>query len=110
QPRQSFVAGDKISLRVVVKATGKGIASMMLCQVDKRKPLQQAFDVAANGEQALTFEIDAAAMRLGAGFHQVEVKLETAADALPFNNQRYQTFKIGEKPKVLVLADDVKKA
>lgn len=107
QMRQSFAAGEKIPLRVTLKATGKGVESSMICQVGKQQ-MPQAFNLQADEMQTLTFEIDSAAWQLGPGLHQAEVKLETA-DALPFNNRRHATFEIRDKTKILVLVDNVKK-
>ena len=105
--RQSFAEGEKVPLRVVARATGEKMSNTVVVQVGK-KMLRQGFDVDAGKQQTLTMEIESAG--LGPGLHQAEVKLETAADALTFNNVWYVTFGIHAPQKVLVLADDVKKA
>jgi hypothetical protein len=105
--RQSFTDGEKVPLRAVVKATGEKASNTMLVKIGK-KTLAQAFNVDAGKQETLMLEIDTAG--LGPGLHQAEVKLETATDALSFNNVWYLTFSIHAPQKVLVLADDVKKA
>jgi hypothetical protein len=102
--RQSFLQGERIPLRVVVSATGKSAAGTVQVKMAGRKPLEQAVTVAAGEQQTMTFDIDTD--KLAAGFYQVEVA-EPTADSLPFNNRRFVTFKIQEKPKILVLADDL---
>jgi hypothetical protein len=104
--RPSFNAGDRIPLRIVVKATGKKVGNAVLVLVDGKQAAEPApFEIDADQEKALAVELDTAG--LGPGMHHVEARLETAADALPFNNIRYLTFTIHEKQRVLVLADDI---
>jgi hypothetical protein len=106
--RQAFAHGEKIALRAVVQATGQKIASTMTCQIGS-KTLRQAFDIEAGKPRSLQFTIDSAAWDLQAGFHQATIGFENVTDALAFNNQRFVTFQIVQKPRVLVLADDLKR-
>lgn len=106
--RQALNDGEKIELRAVVKATGQQVKSAMICKVGGQD-FPQAFEVAAGGQQTLTFVIDTEKLGLKPGLHHLQVSLETSKDALPFNNQRQVTFKILEKPRVLVLADDLRR-
>lgn len=105
--RQSFNAGEKIPLRAVVKRTGAKMSNTLIVQISAKKAAEQFFNAEEGKSQTLALEIDTAGLK--PGLHQTEVKLETTDDALPHNNKRFVTFKIVEKPRVLVLADDLKK-
>jgi Aerotolerance regulator N-terminal/von Willebrand factor type A domain len=104
--QQTFLEGEKIPLRVVVKATGKSSDNTLLLRIDGKEALKQSVSVPAGESQTLTFAIATDSLKLGPGYHQAEV-VESTLDALPFNNQRFVTFFIKEKPRVLVLADDL---
>jgi hypothetical protein len=108
QPRQVFAADEKIILRALVQATGRHYSTNVVCRVGS-KTYQQAVAVKAGERQVAAFEIDAQALRLEPGPHQVEVRLATP-DLLAFDNVRYATFTIRAPRRVLVLADDVRKA
>ncbi len=105
--RQTFLQGEKIPLRVVVRATGKSSDNTLLLKIDGKEMAKQSVSVAAGESQTITFIIDTDSLKLGPGYHQAEV-IEPTVDALPFNNQRLVTFAIQKKPKILVLADDLK--
>jgi hypothetical protein len=109
--RQSFTEGEKIPLRVTVKSTGKSISNThsVLIKIGGKTVADQLYLVEANNQTTRTLEIDAEKTKLGVGQHQAEVSLETATDALPFNNVRYVTINIHAPQKILVLADDAKK-
>lgn len=109
QPQQAFAAGERWVLQATVQATGKDIDNALLCQLDGKKQPARAFKVAAGQKEAIPL-LDASVLAdLAPGPHQVEVRFETAADALPFNNQAYLTFAVRDKRRVLVLADDLKR-
>jgi hypothetical protein len=108
--RQSFTSGEKIPLRVTVKAAGTKMTNTLLVTVDGKESLEQGFDVEKGEPKTLALDIDTTELKLAEGSHQVEVRFETPTDALSFNNKRYVTFEIQSKQKILVLADDVKKA
>ncbi len=105
--RQTFLEGETILLRVVVKATGKSSDNTLQVKLAGKKVSERPVNVTAGEEQTVTFAIDTSLLKLGPGFHQLEVVAPTV-DALPFNDQRFVTFRIKERPKVLVLADDLK--
>ncbi len=108
EPRQAFAEGEKIELRAVVKATGQKITSTLICNIGATE-VRQAFNVEAGAQEAVTVIIDSAKLGLKPGLHQAAIRLEAATDLLAFNNQRHVTFKILDKPRVLVLVDDVKR-
>lgn len=105
--RQVFRQGEKIPVRVLVKATGKSSDATLQVKIDGKEALQQPVSVAANETQTVALEIDSAALKLAPGQHHLDIAQPTA-DALAFNNQRFVTFSIQKKPKILVLADDLK--
>ncbi len=110
QPQQTFAAGERWVLQATVQATGKDIENALLCQLDGKKKPARSFKVAAGQKEAIPL-LDASVLAdLAPGPHQLEVRFETAADALPFNNQTYLTFAVRAKRRILVLADDAKKA
>ena len=106
--QQVFGEGETFTFSAVVNAVGKSGAFTINCQVANLKAQQQIVHVQPGEQAAVTFEIETAGLKPGQ--YQAEVKLEIAADLLPFNNQRYVTFEIRKMPKILVLADDLKKA
>ncbi|MSQ94756.1 MAG: VWA domain-containing protein [Gemmataceae bacterium] len=106
--RQAFSEGEKIEVRAVVKATGQKVTSTLICKVGNNE-LRQTFNVEAGGQETVTLAIDSEKLSLKPGLHQAEIKLDTATDSLPFNDQRHVTFQIRDKPRVLVLADDLKR-
>lgn len=107
--QQAFLERDKVPLQVVVSATAKATSAVLVTQGDKTL-VAQNFSVEAGKPQTLALEIDAAALGLRPGLHQVEVKWEGSTDLLPHNNRRFVTFKILPRPRVLVIADDLARA
>ena len=105
--RQSFTEGETIRLRVLVKATGKDATNTLILNVDGKVRATQAFNAEAGKPQTLTLDLDTTG--LGIGVHHAEAKFENA-DGLPFNDVRFLTFEIRTKQKILVLADDERKA
>ncbi len=101
--RQVFGDDEKILLQAHVQATGNDFNTMLACQLGK-KTFQRAVVLQAGQREAIPFEIDIAELKLGPGFHQVEVRLATP-DLLPANNTRFATFAIRAARKALVLAD-----
>ena len=108
QPRQVFAADEKIILRALVKATGKDYSTDVICQIGTKKE-QSGVTVKAGERQVAAFEIDPAALHLQPGPHQAEIRLATP-DLMGFDNVRYVTFVIREPRRVLILADDPRKA
>lgn len=104
--RRTFLQGEKIPLRVVVKATGKKIDGTLVLKIDGKEAHKEPVSVAAGETQSATLVIDTDSLKLGPGYHQAEIA-EPTVDALLFNNQRFVTFAIQKKPRVLVLADDL---
>jgi hypothetical protein len=111
QMQQSFAAGEKWVLQALVQATGKEVDNTLLCQVDGKKLPPRSFKLAA-GQKELVPLFDSATLAdlKEAPFHQVEARFETSADALPLNNQAYLTFVIRARQRILLLADEVKRA
>jgi hypothetical protein len=110
QIQQTFGAGEKWVLQALVQAIGKEGDNTLLCQLDGKKYPPRSFKVAA-GQKEIVPLLDASVLgALPAGPHQIEVRFESSADALAFNNQTYLTFAIRAKPRVLVLADETKRA
>jgi len=108
QTRQVFAADEKIILRALVQATGKEYSTNVVCRLGS-KSYQQAVFVKAGEREVASFEIDAQALKLEPGPHQVEVRLATP-DLMAFDNVRYATFAIRAPRRVLVLADKESKA
>jgi hypothetical protein len=106
--RQSFTQGETIRLRVLVKATGKDVLNTLMLSVDGKERMTQEFTAEAGKPQTLMLDLDTTG--LGIGAHQAEVKFKITPDALPFNDGRFLTFEVQTKQKILVLADDEKKA
>jgi hypothetical protein len=106
--------GEPIQIQATVRATGADFDTELLCQLDNdadsgRPPDKQAIQLAAGQGRVLVFE-RAAPPRPQGGLaemtYQVTVKHQTA-DALPFNNIGYATFRTRQRLKVLtVVADD----
>jgi hypothetical protein len=103
--RNTFLQGEKIPLRVVAKATGKSVDATLQVKLAGKKVLDHAETFAAGDARTVTLTLDSNALKLEPGDHQFEI-VEPTADALPFNNTRYVTVRIQEKPRVLVIADD----
>lgn len=106
--RDSFTAGERIPLRVTVKATGKGkdkdVQNLLVVLVDGKEAIRQAFDLEADKQRTLALDLESA--KLDPGFHSVEIRLGTSDDSLAFNNVRFATIHLHTMPPVLVLADD----
>ena len=103
----TFIAGDKISANTLVKATGFKLESTLIATLADRKdkPVTQSIPSIETGkEQPFALEMDSAGLK--AGFHQATVKFASEPDAWLANNQRFVTFRILEKPRVLVLTED----
>jgi len=108
QVRQVFSEDENIIVRVPVQAIGKDYDNEVICQIGGNT-LRQARAVKAGERVNALFELDPGKLRLAPGLHQLEVRLG-ATDSLPFNNSRYLTFAIREPQRVLVIADEVRKA
>ena len=105
---EAFVQGEDIELRARVVATGQAVANTLIFQVGARE-VRQAFDAEPGKPLNLTFRLSASEWKLAPGTHQAEFRFESAGDALAFNNRRFVTFAVQNQPRILVLADDVKK-
>src|SRR5207244_943772 len=100
--QQSFAPGEKIPLRVTVKATGKDVETSLLCKVAEHET-RQGFQIKAGDEQTIILPLDTSLWKLEPGLHQAVVKFEREADDLSFNDQRFITFAIRKMAPVLVL-------
>jgi hypothetical protein len=100
--RQTYLAGDKFPLKVTVRATGSKTSSAINVKVGNQT-VTQIVNVEAGSHGTFELEIDSANIK--AGLHQAEVSLETD-DSWPGNNRRYVTFRIVDKPRILVLCED----
>ncbi len=107
--RTLFTDGEKIPVRAVIEAIGKDLQNTLVWQLGTHQH-SQPFEVKAGQKLTLVHEIDLSVLKLPAGPHSLEARFETSTDALPFNNQRFATFSVAEKQRVLVLADDPAKA
>jgi hypothetical protein len=105
QMQQSFAAGERWVLQAVVQATGKDLDNSLLCQLDGKKQPPRSFKVAAGQKEVIGLLDSSALTDLAPGPHQVEVRFETAADALSFNNQANLTFAVRDRRRVLLLTD-----
>ncbi len=107
--RTLFTDGEKIPVRAVIEAVGKDLQNTLVWQLGTHQH-SQPFEVKSGQKLTLVHELDLTMLKLPAGPHSLEARFETSTDALPFNNQRFATFNVAEKQRVLVLADDPAKA
>jgi len=114
----SVAPGREVHIVAHVRATGrtsKRADRKVICQVDGRPPQEREAQVEpGNAPAAVRFTYRTAPLAgparsedLGAGSHQVVVRLE-GTDRLPFNNTRFATFVVNPGRKVLLLADQVR--
>lgn len=105
--------GERIQIQVTVRATGADFDTELLCQLDNdadsgRPPDKQAIQLAAGQGRVFVFEREAPP-RPERGpaemTYQVTAKHQTA-DALPFNNTGYATFRTRQRRKVLTIVPD----
>ncbi len=106
--RPSFLEGEKIPLRALVQSSALKGDHVLVVQVGGQS-IEQHCHPEPGKPQTLALEIDAPALGLKPGFHQAEVRFETEGDLLPGNDRRFVTFRVLPKPRVLVLADDLKR-
>jgi hypothetical protein len=101
-PRQVVPPGDKVLLRITVRATGADCDTEVLCRIDGEKTAdRKPIKLAAGQSQVLVFERGG----LAPGPHQAEITLANA-DSLRFNNSLFATFAVRGGRKVLTLVDD----
>lgn len=108
--QESFLAGDRIALNVVVQATGAKLENTLVVELlePKGRKASQIIPVLEPGKsQTLMLELETAVLAPGT-YHAV-VKLQNDPDAWLGNNQRFLTFRILERPRVLVLTTDSKR-
>ena len=77
----------------------------LVWQIGDRKDVVHLERLRPDQPELVSIQVNTAEWKLRPGPHQVEVRLETE-DLLSFNNRRYATFAVRQKPRVLVLADD----
>src|SRR5262249_40361588 len=99
--------GSEVTIAAFIRATGnradRKVIRKVICQVDAGRPQEEEAQVEpGNPPAAVRFTYRTAP--LGAGSHQVVVRLE-GTDQLPFNNTRFATFVVNPGRKVLLLAD-----
>ncbi|HTU18074.1 MAG TPA: BatA domain-containing protein [Gemmataceae bacterium] len=105
--------GERIQIQATVRATGTDFDTELLCQLDNdadsgRPPDKQALQLAAGQGRVFVFEREAPPRPRGGpaeATYQVTVKHQTA-DALPFNNTCFATFRTRERRKVLTIVAD----
>src|SRR5262249_8229309 len=92
------------------KATGAKLDNVVVAKLLDRKDdvRQNTTPVESGKQQSLTLAIDSRDLK--PGFHQAIVQFETEPDAWVANNQRFVTFRIQEKPRVLILTEDRKRS
>lgn len=101
-PRQLIPTGDKVLMRVTVRATGADCDTEVTCRIDNEKtPERKPVQLAADQSRVLTFERSG----LAAGSHQAEIALANK-DALEFNNSLFATFEVRGGRKVLTVVED----
>src|SRR5262249_22660394 len=108
----SVAPGREFTIVAHVRATGKQrVKRKVICQIDGRHLQEDEAQVGAGSAGAVRFTYHAAPLTgpakaedLGAGSHQVVVRLE-GTDRLPVNNTRFATFVVNRGRKVLLLAD-----
>jgi aerotolerance regulator-like protein len=109
--KQSFLAGDNVPLRVLVKATGAKLENTLVVKIvdaPEKYDLRQNIPLLDAGkEQIFALDIDTAGLK--PGLHQAVVQFANEPDGWVGNNQRFVTFRILEKPRVLVVTDDRKR-
>jgi hypothetical protein len=106
-PRQVFAADEKVIVRAVLQATGKGVENSLRWTLDGKHQTDQAVTVKAGDKQPFAFEIDC--KKLAPGEHQLQVELVNP-DLLPANNVRYLTFALRQPRHILVVSDNPSKA
>ena len=96
-------ANRPVTLAVTVQAAGADVPNAAVqCRLDNAgTPLSKPLALTAGSPQAVTFTF----ADLPPGFHQAVVSLETP-DAIPADNTRYVTFRVGSTRPVLTIADD----
>jgi hypothetical protein len=105
-PRQVIPHGDKVMLRVTLRATGADCDTEVICRIDGEKSAdRKPVKLAAGQSQVLAFDRGG----LAPGPHQVEITLANT-DALPFNNTLFATFEVRGGRKLLTLVDDLREA
>src|SRR5262249_46142798 len=107
----SVAPGNEFTIVAHVRATGKRVKRKVICQIDGRHLQEEEVQVEEGPARAVQFTYHAAPLTgaakaedLGAGSHQVVVRLE-GTDRLPFNNTRFATFVVNPGRKVLLLVD-----
>lgn len=101
-PRPVIPLGDRILVRVTVRATGADCDTEVICRIDGEKTAERKPVILRAGQsQVLAFERGS----LDPGPHQAEIALANK-DALPFNNSLFATFEVRGGRKVLTLVDD----
>jgi hypothetical protein len=114
-PRQTVHPGDRVEIRVPVRAVGADAENDLTClRIGDKTSLPAAIKLAAGQSDIKTFayvaarpgETDETPGRLPIGYHQVEIRLGNS-DALPVNNIAFATFKVQEGRRVLLVADDL---
>jgi hypothetical protein len=108
-PRQVVNPGDRVEIRVGVRASGTDAENDLVClllgeQKGDRRPVK----LQAGKSETKVFErltaAEEAPGRLPIGLHQVELQLGNT-DALPFNNVANATFKVEGGRRILIVAD-----
>ena len=97
---QIVPANQPVLINVTVESTGGATDNVLLFSVDGDEP--QKIPVDPKPDQPVTRQLRKDGLK--PGLHQAKISLVTS-DALPFDNERYITFRIREPRNVLALVD-----
>lgn len=97
---QLIAEGQPLMLSVTVEATGGSADNVLLFSVDGEEP--QRRPVNPGPDRPITVQLRKDGLK--AGLHQAKLSLVTA-DALPFDNEKFLTFRVREPQRVLALVD-----
>jgi hypothetical protein len=97
---QLIAEGQPLMLSVTVESTGGSADNVLLFSVDGEEP--QRRPVNPGPDRPITVQLRKDGLK--AGLHQAKLSLVTA-DALPFDNEKYLTFRVREPRRVLALVD-----
>ncbi|WP_020473804.1 BatA domain-containing protein [Zavarzinella formosa] len=97
---QIVPAGQPVIINVTVEATGTSEANVLLFAVDGEEP--QRIPVNPGPDKAATRQLRKDGLK--PGLHQAKLSLFTP-DALPFDNEKFITFRVREPRKVLAIMD-----
>jgi hypothetical protein len=98
-PRPVISPRDRVILRATVRATGTGIDTEAVCEIDGTVVDKRLIRLAAGQSEVISFEHG----ELPIGPHQALVSFKTDDATLAFNDKRYATFEVRSPRRVLII-------